>query len=257
VTAAAAGSFRLGGEVSVNRLGFGAMWMPGPDGGSAVLRRAVELGVNLIDTADVYGHGASEAAIADALHPYPADLVIATKGGQISVGGEPAANGRPEHLRAACEESLRRLRMETIPLYQLHNPDPGVPIRESIGALADLRAEGKVRQIGVSNVGGDELRQLLDEFPIVSVQNLYNADDRRGDEDVDLCTARGVAFIPYRPLASGALAEQEASRGATAAQVALAWLLQRSPAMVPIPGTTSVRHLEENVGAGSLRLQAS
>ena len=240
MTAAAAGSFALGGDVVVNRLGFGAMWMPGPGDGHAVLRRALELGVNLIDTADVYGQGASESAIADALHPYPDDLVIATKGGQISVDGAPAADGRPAHLRAACEASLQRLRLDTIPLYQLHNPDPDVPLAESVGALSDLQAEGKVRQIGVSNVFGAELVWLLGEFPIVSVQNHYNPNDRSGDEDIEACAARGVAYIPYRPLAGGAL---------TDAPAALRWLLERSPAMLPIPGTTSIAHLEENVAA--------
>jgi pyridoxine 4-dehydrogenase len=260
MTAAAAGTIALGGEITVNRLGFGAMWLPGPGDGRALLRRALELDVNLIDTADVYGHGASETAIADALHPYPEHLVIATKGGQISLDGAPAADGRPEHLRAACETSLRRLRLDTIPLYQLHNPDRNVPLEESLGALMELRAEGKVRQIGVSNVFDLQLLRALDALPLVSVQNQYHL-HHRADGDVEICESRGVAYMPYRPLANGALAAASGAvapvaqtHGATPAQVALAWMLQRSAAMLPIPGTTSIEHLEENVQAAALRL---
>jgi aryl-alcohol dehydrogenase-like predicted oxidoreductase len=219
----------------------------------------VELGVNLIDTADVYSRGASETAIADALHPYPEGLVIATKGGQVSVDGRPAPDGRPEHLRAACEASLRRLRLDTIPLYQLHNPDSQVPLEESLGALVQLRAEGKVRMIGVSNVRAASLERVLDEFPVVSVQNQYHLRHRGGDRDVAICEARGVAYMPYRPLASGSLAAEPlpgAGPDATQAQISLAWLLQRSPSMVPIPGTSSLEHLEENVAAARVRLDA-
>jgi pyridoxine 4-dehydrogenase len=261
MTAAAAGTIALGGEMKVNRLAFGAMWMPGPGDGHAVLRRAVELGVNLIDTADVYGRGRSEEAIAAALHPYPEDLVIATKGGQVHRDGGPAPDGRPEHLRAACEASLRRLRLDAIPLYQLHSRDPDVPIAESLGALMQLRAEGKVRQIGVSNLFAAALQDVLGEFPVVSVQNQYHLQHRRSEPDVDVCAARGVAFMPYRPLARGALAQGPgavadvaAAHGATPAQVVLAWLLRRSPAMLPIPGTRSLEHLEENVAAARLEL---
>jgi aryl-alcohol dehydrogenase-like predicted oxidoreductase len=239
------------------------MWLgnAGPDRARALLQRALELNVNLIDTADVYGQGASEIAIAEALHPYPTDLVIATKGGQVHVDGNPAPDGRPEHLRAACEASLGRLRLDTIPLYQLHNPDPDVPLEESLGALLDLQAEGKVRMIGVSNVFAGPLERVLDGFPVVSVQNQYNPMRRRSDRELGICEARSVAFMPYRPLGSGSLAAPDAptsasvaSRGATAAQVTLAWLLQHSPAMVPIPGTSSIEHLEENMGASLLAL---
>jgi pyridoxine 4-dehydrogenase len=248
VTAPAAGTISLGGEVEVNRLGLGAMWLSnaGPDGARVLLRRALELGVNLIDTADVYGHGASETAIAEALHPYPPDLVIATKGGQIHVDGKPVADGRPEHLRAACEASLGRLRLETIPLYQLHSPDPNVPLTESLGALLELRAEGKVRMIGVSNVFAGHLEPVLDEFPVVSLQNQYSPRRRRSDRELAICEARGVAFMAYRPLDSGELAAEAA--------VNLAWLLHHSPVMVPIPGTSSLAHLEENMSAPLTRL---
>jgi aryl-alcohol dehydrogenase-like predicted oxidoreductase len=263
VTAAAAGTISLGGELAVNRLGFGAMWIgnAGPDGARALLRRAVALGVNLIDTADVYGHGSSEEAIAAALHPYPPGLVIATKGGQVHVDGRPVPDGRPERLRRACEESLRRLRLDTIPLYQLHSPDPDVPLAESLGAMLELQAEGKVRMVGVSNVFAGQLEPLLDEFPVVSVQNQYNPMRRRSDAELSICAARGIAFLPYRPLASGALAasdaptnEAVASGAASPAQVTLAWLLHHSPVMVPIPGTSSIEHLEENMGAARLML---
>ena len=233
----------------------------GLDHARAVLERALELGVNLIDTADVYAGGESERAIADALHPYPEDLVIATKGGQAGVGGEPQPDCRPEHLRAACEASLRRLRLDCIDLYQLHNPDPDVPLEESLGALGELREQGKIRHIGVSNLFGEQLDLALSAAPIVSLQNLYSLENRRAEPELRWCESQGVAFIPYFPLGAGSLAEPkgEAGRiaavhGMTAAQVALVWLLQRSPAIVPIPGTSSVEHLEENVGAAALRL---
>jgi len=232
----------------------------GPDAARAVLRRAVELGVNFIDTADVYGAGASEEAIADALHPYPSELVIATKGGQVEVGGRAQANGRPEHLRDACEASLRRLRVEAIELYQLHSPDPDVPLEESLGALAELRTEGKVRHVGLSNVYGPALEAVAQITDIVSVQNNYSVASRRADADVAYCESAGLAFIPYFPLGGGTLPAPELLAGvaaghqATPAQIALAWLLHRSPAIVPIPGTASEDHLSENVGAAAIRL---
>jgi pyridoxine 4-dehydrogenase len=232
----------------------------GPGQSRAVLRRALELGVTLIDTADVYGAGQSEMAIADALHPYPDDLVIATKGGQIEVNGAAQPNGRPAHLRAACEASLRRLRLDTIDLYQLHNPDPDVPLEESLGTLLELQQEGKIRRLGVSNVFGEQLELALDVAPVVSLQNLYNVGHRRSEPELRVCERRGVAFMPYSPLGAGTLAEHEqvahlaAAHDATSAQVALAWLLTRSPMMLPIPGTTSIEHLEENVAAATLEL---
>jgi pyridoxine 4-dehydrogenase len=260
MTAGDAGTLELG-EFEVRRIGLGAFWMPGPADGSAVLRRAVDLGVNLIDTADTYGAGRSEEAIAAALHPYPDDLVIATKAGQVLRDGEPVADGRPEHLRAACEASLRRLRLDTIPLYQLHQPDPAVPLAESLAALAELRAEGKVREIGVSNLFGEQLEGALAEFPVVSVQNQYHLERRRSEPVIDACAARGAAFMAYRPLARGALAQGPgavaqvaAAHGATPGQVALAWVLARAPVTVPIPGTRSVAHLEENVAAAQVEL---
>jgi aryl-alcohol dehydrogenase-like predicted oxidoreductase len=251
------------GDVVVNRMGFGARWVDvtGPEVGAALLRRVLELGVNLIDTADVYGgdHG-SERLIADALHPYPDDLVIATKGGQVVKDGQPAANGRPEYLRSACEGSLRRLRRETIDLYQLHMPDADVPLEESLGALVELRREGKIRHIGVSNFFGGLLDQALTVAPIVSVQNLYNLGRRRSDPEIDACERHGIAYMPWFPLFAGEVPETgelgriAGERDATPAQVALAWLLARSPAMLPIPGTSSSSHLEENVAAASVRL---
>jgi aryl-alcohol dehydrogenase-like predicted oxidoreductase len=261
--AAAAGAITLGDDLTVCRLGFGAMWMTvaNPDHCRTVLRRAVELGVDLIDTADVYGNGASELMIAEALHPYPAGLVIATKGGQTVVDGKAAGDGRPEHLRAACEASLRRLRLDTIDLYQLHMPDPDVPLEESLGALAELRSEGKVREIGGSNLFGKNLERAVAAAPLVSLQNQFSLSSRRSAPEARVCEERNIAFLPYRPLAGGALVEEGGDvaqiadqHGATRAQVALAWLLQRSPAMLPIPGTTSLAHLEENVGAAALRL---
>jgi aryl-alcohol dehydrogenase-like predicted oxidoreductase len=221
----------------------------------------LELGVTLIDTADVYGgDNASELLIADALHPYPDDLVIATKGGQVSVNGQPAANGRPDYLRSACDGSLRRLRVDTIDLYQLHMPDPDVPIEESLGALVELRREGKVRHVGVSNFFREQLDRALTLAPIVSVQNLYNLGRRGSDPEVDTCERHEIAYMPWYPIfageipATGELGRIADARGATPAQVALAWLLARSPAVLPIPGTSSLPHLEENVAAAALRL---
>lgn len=254
------------GDLSVSRIGFGAMrvFWAGPDRARAVLRRALELGVTLIDTADVYGSGQSELAIADALHPYPRDLVVATKGGQTEVDGTARPNCRPEHLRAACEDSLRRLRLETIDLYQLHNPDPEVPLEESLGTLTELQEEGKVRRLGVSNLFGEQLERALAAAPLVSLQNLYNLRDRTSEQELRICERNGVAFVPYFPLGAGSLAADgahvarvAAAHESTPAQVALAWLLARSPVMLPIPGTTSVEHLEENVAAATIELRDS
>jgi aryl-alcohol dehydrogenase-like predicted oxidoreductase len=271
LTDEAVGTFRLGDGPTVRRLGFGAMritgqgiWGPPEDRDEArrVLRRAVELGVNLIDTADAYGPEVSEQLIAEALHPYPDDLVIATKGGLVRPGpGQWEPDGRPEHLREACEGSLRRLRLDAIELYQLHRPDPEVPFADSVGALIALRDEGKIRHIGLSNVTVDQLAEALAMTEIVTVQNRYNLVDRDSEDVLEDCTRRGVGFIPWWPLAvgrlaraGGPLAEIAAAHDATPAQVALAWLLHRSPVMLPIPGTSSVEHLEENLAAAQLDL---
>jgi aryl-alcohol dehydrogenase-like predicted oxidoreductase len=268
--AAAAGTLVLG-DLNVNRLGFGAMRITGPgiwgepedpDEAKAVLRRAVEFGINLIDTADIYGPEVSERLIAKALHPYPEGLVIATKGGLTRP--EPdrlVPDGRPEHLREACEGSLRRLGVDRIDLYQFHTPDPNVPFEDSVWALAQLRDEGKVRHVGLSNVGVRELEIAIDIVPVVSVQNRYNLTDRSSEAVLQACEREGVGFIPWFPLATGRLArpggplgEIAARHDATPSQVALAWLLGHSPAMLPIPGTSSVAHLEENVAAAALGL---
>jgi aryl-alcohol dehydrogenase-like predicted oxidoreductase len=271
LTDEAVGTFRLGDGPTVRRLGFGAMritgqgiWGPPEDRDEAkrVLRRAVELGVNLIDTADAYGPDVSEQLIAEALHPYPDDLVIATKGGLLRSGpGEWEPDGRPEHLREACDGSLRRLRLDAIELYQLHRPDPEVPFADSVGALIELRDEGKIRHIGLSNVTVDQLAEALAMTEIVTVQNRYNLVDRDSEDVLEDCTRRGVGFIPWWPLAVGRLArtggpldEIAAAHDATPAQVALAWMLHRSPVMLPIPGTSSVEHLEENLVAAQLDL---
>ncbi len=266
------GTFRMGDDgPTVNRLGFGAMritgegiWGEPPDRETArnVARRGVELGVNLIDTADSYGPYVSEEIIAEALHPYPDDLVIATKGGLVRPGpGDWERDGRPEHLREACEGSLRRLRLDAIEIYQLHAVDPEVPFEESLGALVQLRDEGKIRRIGLSNVSRAELERGLRLTEIVTVQNRYNLTDRSSEDVLGACEERGIGFIPWFPLATGDLAEaggplDEVARrhDATPAQVALAWLLARSEVMLPIPGTGSVEHLEENLAAGRLRL---
>ena len=268
--AAAAGTFRLGGDLFVNRLGFGAMRLTGrgilgepedPDEARRVLRRAVELGVNLIDTADSYGPEVSERLIAEALHPYPDDLVVATKGGLTRPGGRWVPNGRPKHLREACEGSLKRLKVERIDLYQLHRPDPRIAFEDSIWALALLRDEGKIRHVGLSNVGVRELEIALDIVPVASVQNRYNLSDRSSEAVLQACEREEVGFIPWFPLATGRLAspggplDEIADRhGATPSQIALAWLLGHSAAMLPIPGTSSVAHLEENMGAAMLEL---
>jgi pyridoxine 4-dehydrogenase len=267
-TLAAVGTIDVGGDLTVHRLGYGAMritgdgiWGEPPDrnAAKAVLRRAVELGVNFIDTADAYGPDVSETLIAEALHPYPEDLVIATKGGLERSGpGRWSPNGRPEHLIAACEGSLRRMQLNEIPLYQFHRPDPRVPLAESIGALAQLKEQGKVRHIGVCNVSEPQLRAAQEVAAIVSVQNRYNATDQASDSIIDLCEQEALAFLPWAPmldLADNSAVQQIAkSHDATPRQVALAWLLGRSPAVLPIPGTGSVSHLESNVAAVGLRL---
>jgi len=269
--AAAAGSMTLGGDLVVRRMGFGAMrltgqgiWGDPPDRARAhaVLRRAVELGVNLIDTADSYGPEVSERIIAEALHPYPAGLVIATKGGLTRSGpGQWHRDGRPEHLRRACEGSLRRLRVERIDVYQLHAVDPAVPMEESLGELVRLRAEGKIRHVGLSNVSVEQLARARTLVPIVSVQNRYNLGDRASEDVLQVCERDGLGFLPWYPVGAGDLTRpggplDRAARahGVTPAQVALAWLLLHSPVMLPIPGTSSVAHLEENVAAAPLGL---
>ncbi|MFL5386631.1 MAG: aldo/keto reductase [Longimicrobiaceae bacterium] len=270
--ASAAGTFRLGGELPVHRIGFGAMritgkgiWGPPADRGEAlrVLRRALELGVNLIDTADSYGPYVSEELIAEALHPYPEGLVIATKAGLERPGpDEWTPNGRPEHLRRAIEGSLRRLRVERIDLYQLHRIDPEVPADEQLGVMAELQREGKFLHFGLSETGIEEIEAARRVLPVASVQNRYNLQDRaQWEAVVDYCEREAIAFIPWFPLAAGPLAREGgpvdriARRlGATPGQVALAWLLRRSPVMLPIPGTSKVAHLEENVAAAGLEL---
>jgi aryl-alcohol dehydrogenase-like predicted oxidoreductase len=271
--AIAAGTLTLGGGLEVRRLGYGAMrvtgegvWGPPADRerALAVLRRAVELGVNLIDTADSYGPEVSEELIAEALHPYPPDLVIATKGGLLRDGpGRWRPDCSPEHLREACEGSLRRLRVERIDLYQLHTIDPQVPLEESLGALVELQRAGKIRHIGISNVGPDHLDRARAAADVVSVQNRYSLGDRQSEPVLEACEREGLAFLPWFPLAAGELARPggaldrvAAAHGASPSQVALAWLLARSPAMLPIPGTSSVEHLEENVAAAGLRLSS-
>jgi pyridoxine 4-dehydrogenase len=233
-----------------------------PENAKAVLRRAVELGVNFIDTADSYGPEINERQIEEALHPYPDDLVIATKGGlNHERRGEWLQDGRPEHLRAACEGSLQRLRVERIDLYQLHSVDPSVPLEESVGALAGLREEGKIRHVGLSNVDARQLARAGEVVPIVSVQNRYNLADRHSEGVLEACEREGIAFLPWFPLAfgeltrgAGRLTDVAFAHGLSRAQVAIAWLLQRSPVVLPIPGTSSLEHLEENVASASVGL---
>lgn len=269
--AAAAGTVALG-DLTVNRLGFGAMRVCGPQvwgppqdrsAAHAVFRRALEYGIDFFDTADSYGPHVDEELIAEALHPYPPGLVIATKGGLLRP--RPSAwqpCGRPEHLRKAIEGSLRRLRLERIDLYQLHAPDPSVPFEDSVGALADAQRAGKIRHVGLSNVSVSQLERARRICPIVSVQNEYNLLDRGSEDVLRACERLGIAFLPWYPLGAGAVlgsarVKKVAARlAATPAQVALAWLLARSPVMLPIPGTASLAHLEENVGAASLTLTA-
>jgi pyridoxine 4-dehydrogenase len=274
LTAAAAGTFHIDAELRVDRLGFGAMRLTGdgiwgeprdPDECRRVLRRAVELDVNMIDTADSYGPHVSERLIVEALSPYPDDLVIATKGGLTRSGpNQWHTDGRPEHLREACEGSLERLRVDRIDLYQLHRIDPRVPLEESLGTLLELRDEGKIARIGLSNVSLEQLRRAREIAPIVSVQNRYNLADRASEAVLEECEREGLGFIPWFPLSIGALAPHGGPlasiaerHDATPAQIALAWLLHRSPVMLPIPGTSSVVHLEENVGAVRIELSAN
>jgi pyridoxine 4-dehydrogenase len=268
--AAAAGTIDVGGDLTVNRMGFGAMritghgiWGDPPDidRAKATLRRVVELGVTFIDTADSYGPEVSERLIGETLYPYPDDLVIATKGGLVRPGpGRWDADGRPEHLREACEGSLRRLRLDQIPLYQFHRPDPRVPLAESLGELAALKDEGKIRHIGISNVSEAQLRAAQQVTPIVSVQNRYNAADRKSEAMVDLCEQEQLAFLPWAPIqqADGnpAVAQAAKRHDASPRQIVLAWLLARSPQILPIPGSGSPEHVEANVAAASIELSA-
>jgi pyridoxine 4-dehydrogenase len=268
---ASAGTLTLGGDLTVNRLGYGAMritgegiWGEPKDRNEAlrVLRRAVELGVNFIDTADSYGPEVSENLIAEALHPYPKDLIIATKGGYTRSGPnkwDPV--GRAEYLRQCVEMSLRRLKVERIDLYQFHRIDPRVPMEESLGALKEYQQAGKIHHIGLSNVSPEQIEQASKTVKIVSVQNQYNLSDRRHEKVLELCAQRQIAFIPWFPVAAGKLAQaggvldQAAKRhGATVAQLSLAWLLNHSPVTLPIPGTSAVKHLEENIGAAKVHL---
>ncbi len=267
-TAAAAGTTEIGGDLTVNRMGFGAMRItgrgvwgepPSHDQAIATLRRVVELGVNFIDTADSYGPSVSEELIAEALHPYPDDLVIATKGGLARPGPNRwTPDGRPEHLREACEGSLRRLRLEQIPLWQFHRPDPKVPLAESIGAIAELKDEGKIRHVGISNVSETQLREAERIIPIVSIQNRFNVTDRDSEPLIDLCEQEDMVFLPWAPIQQAdrraAVAVAAKKRGATERQIVLAWLLASSPAILPIPGTGSPEHAEENVAATAIEL---
>src|ERR1700680_3653078 len=269
LSASLAGDISLGGELSVHRLGFGAMRLTGDGiwglpkdrkGALAVLRRAVELDINFIDTADSYGPHVSEELIAEALYPYPAGLVIATKGGWNRPGpNQWTHDASPEHLRKAVEGSLKRLRLERIDVYQLHMPDPVIPFEASVETLAQLRKEGKIRLVALSNVTQEHIERARKIVPIVSVQNRYSFADREWDYVVDYCEGNGIAFIPWFPLGAGKVAGEVLNRiarahSASPTQIALAWLLHRSPIMLPIPGTSSIEHLEQNVAAATLRL---
>jgi pyridoxine 4-dehydrogenase len=264
-------TFTLGGDLTVNRLGFGAMritgegiwgWPPDRENALKILRRAIELGVNLIDTADAYGPETSELLIAQALHPYPNGLVIATKGGLTRPGpGEWVPNGRPEHLKQAVEGSLKRLRLERIDLYQLHTVDPKVPIEESLGALKQMQDAGKIRHVGLSNVDPEEIARASKTVPVVSVQNRYNIEDRKSENVLVYCEKENLGFLPWFPIGGGGGLKPEnplnvaaKAHGVTVVQIALAWLLERSSVMLPIPGTSSLAHLEENVAAAKLKL---
>ena len=272
VSAALSGTFTLGGELTVNRLGFGAMRITGEGvwglpkskkEALAVLRRAVELGVNFIDTADSYGPNVSEELIAEALHPYPKDLVIATKGGWLRPGpNQWTHEASPEHLRKAVEGSLKRLRLDRIDVYQLHAPAPATPFRDSVQALAELQREGKIRLVALSNVTREHVEKARKIVPIASVQNRYSFADREWENVVEYCEQNGIGFIPWFPLGAGKVAGEALSRvakahQATPMQVALAWLLHRSPVMLPIPGTSSVQHVEENIAAAGVKLTKS
>jgi|SRR5579863_778399 len=276
--AAASGTVSIGGDLIVNRMGFGAMRITGagilgapkePAEARRVLHRALELGINFIDTADAYGPYVSELLIAETLYPYPRGLVIATKGGQMrSSAGQWTSDGRPAHLREACEASLKRLRLERIDLYQFHRIDPHVPLEESVGELGRLQKEGKIRHVGVSNFNVDELARARKVVSVVSVQNQYNVTDRASEDVLGVCARDGIVFIPWAPIARGSSdrLERDASgqrfealakaRGVSVLQLALAWLLAKSPVMLPIPGTSSVEHLDEDVAAAQLKLTA-
>ena len=269
--AAKSGQFRIGGDLTINRLGYGSMrltgkgiWGPPKDRNEAirVLRRAVELGINFIDTADSYGPAVAEEIIAEALYPYPAGLVIATKAGFDRPGPDKwVENGQPEHLRAACEGSLKRLRLDRIELFQLHRIDPKVPADDQLGALQNLQSEGKINHIGLSEVSVKQIEHARTIVPIVSVQNRYSVVDRAADDVVEYCQSAGLGFIPWFPLAAGDVSKSGSELERTAArlkitpsQLALAWLLHRSSVMLPIPGTSRVEHLEENVAAAAVKL---
>ena len=270
----ASSTWKLGGDLPVNRLGFGAMrltgegiwgWPADRDSALKVLHRAVELGVNLIDTADAYGPEVSELLIAEALYPYPKGLVIATKGGNTRPGpGQWVPNGRPEYLKGCVDKSLKRLRLDRIDLYQLHRIDPKVPMEESLGALKEMQDAGKIRYVGLSEVTPEEIARARKVLPIVSVQNQYNITNRKWERTLIYCEKQGIAFMPWSPIGgSRGLREGEALEAAakdyhtSAVQLALAWLLHRSPVMLPIPGTSSVAHLEENVAAATITLSAA
>jgi aryl-alcohol dehydrogenase-like predicted oxidoreductase len=270
LTDSAAGTLTIGEEIEVRRLGYGAMRITGKgvwgppedlDEAKAVLRRVAELGINLIDTADSYGPAVGEELIAEVLHPYEG-MTIATKGGLERTGpGKWPRNGHPDHLKQACEESLRRLRVEQIDIYQLHSPDDEVPYEESVGALKELQEEGKVRHVGISNVSLEQLELAREIVDVVSVQNRFNLGDRDSEDVLERCEELGLCFFPWFPLAAGDLAEPGGiaaevadAHGATTGQIALAWLLHRSPVVLPIPGTSSVEHLEQNVAATAIEL---
>jgi aryl-alcohol dehydrogenase-like predicted oxidoreductase len=269
-TSTEATMFKIGGDLSVNRLGFGAMRITGDgvwgwpkDRGEAlkVLKRAVELGVNLIDTADAYGPETSELLIAEALHPYPKGLVIATKGGLTRPGpGNWVPDGRPEYLKQCVDKSLKRLKLDRIDLYQLHRIDSKVPVEDSLGALKEMRDAGKIRHVGLSEVGPAEIERARKIVPIATIQNRYNVDDRKWDNALKYCEKEGLGFMPWAPVGGGrskmssAVETVAKELNASVYQVAIAWLLQKSPVMLPIPGTSSVKHVEENVAAGKLRL---
>jgi pyridoxine 4-dehydrogenase len=263
-------TFKIGGDLEVNRLGFGAMRITGdgiwgwpPDRANAVkvLKRAVDLGVNLIDTADAYGPETSELLIAEALHPYPKGLVIATKGGLTRPGpGQWVPNGRPEHLKEAVDNSLKRLKLDRIDLYQLHRIDKNVPVEDSLGALKEAQQAGKIRHIGLSEVSAEEIQRARKTVPIVSIQNRYNFDDRKWDEAVTFCEKENLGFLPWAPvggnrgLSGSSVDAVSKAHNASVYQIALAWLLQRSPVMLPIPGTQNLQHLEDNCAAAKLKL---
>jgi aryl-alcohol dehydrogenase-like predicted oxidoreductase len=265
-------SFSIGGDLTVNRLGFGAMrltgegiwgWPPDRENARKVLRRAVELGVNLIDTADAYGPETNELLIAEALHPYPKGLIIATKGGQTRPGPDQwAQDGRPESLKRCVENSLRRLRLERIDLYQLHRIDPKVPVEESLGALKEMQDAGKIRHLGLSEVSSEQVERARKIVPIVTVQNRYNIADRKWETTLAYCEKEGIGFMPWAPigghrgLSGGDLEKAAKDHGVSVFQLGLAWLLHRSPVMLPIPGTSSLSHLEENMAARKIQFSA-